>query len=398
MDAPRRCAVIMALLAISAPMTVGADEPQAIDILLKADAATKAVKAFTCKAEFHGAGGITDHVPIIRGTVMARQARPRILGLIVGAAPGPPAQRIKGEWVSPGGKTAEPFDIASDGKRAVVINAQQRIVIRGELPEAESMLNVGQPIYMIELLHPTPFTDEITAKETRYEGVQDVEGVACDVVFVVYRGTGIDSRWYFGRDDSLPRRVERIYDRLGQEGSTILTLSELVVFPSLGASAFAPPSPAGFVAKAFQPPLRIGQKAPDWKLRTPEGQTVALKNLRGNVVVLSFWATWCEYCEQSMPALEAIHERYADEPVKVFGVNCWETDGDPVAYMKSANRSLPILLDGNKVAEKYRVNGLPTCFVIDGGGRIAYIGTGILQGREMLHHIEKAAARSKPKK
>ncbi len=398
MDATRRCTIIMVILAASAPMAAIADAPDAIEILLKADAAAKAVKAFSCKAEFHGTDSIADHVPTISGTVKARQVRPKILGLLFDTNRGRPSQRIQGDFKPPGAEKPERFDVASDGKHAVRIDIQQKIVTRGKLPAAESLLGAGRPLYMIELLHPTPFADEITAKKTHYQGVQDVEGVACDIVFVVYRGSDIDSRWYFGRDDSLPRRVERIYNKLGRPGSTVLTISDLVVTPSLNASDFAPPVPKDYRTQVFQEPLKVGQRAPRWKLRTPDGQSVTLKSLRGNVVVLSFWATWCDYCKQSMPDLQALHERYAKQPVKVFGVNCWETNGDPVAYMKSAKYSLPILLGGNKVADKYRVNGLPTFFVIDGRGRIAYIGCGILREREMKKHIEKALARSKPKK
>jgi cytochrome c biogenesis protein CcmG/thiol:disulfide interchange protein DsbE len=398
MNATRRCAVFTALLAMSAPVAAASDEPDALEILKKADAATKAVKAFSCKAEFRGTGGIANGVPTIQGTVQARQARPGVLGLIFGAKHGRPSQRIKGEFTPPGAKTAEPFEIASDGKRAVLIDVQRKILTRGELPEAEAMLKTGLPLYMIELLHPTPFTDEITAKETRCEGVEDVEGVACDVVFVVYHKSDIDSRWYIGRADSLPRRVERLYGRLGRPGSTVLTLTDLVVAPSLGASDFAPSTPKGYRVKTFQPPLRLGQRAPNWKLPAPDGKIVSLESLRGNVVVLSFWATWCDYCKQSMPAMQALHEQYAERPVKVFGINCWETDGDPVAYMKSANRNLPILLGGDKVADKYRVNCLPTFFVIDAKGRIAYIGSGMLQAREMTMRIEMAAAGFKSEK
>ncbi len=398
MDATRRCAVFTALLAISASMAAAGDEPDALEILKKADAATRAVKAFSCKAEFQGIGGIADRVPIIKGTVKARQARPGILGLVFGDKGGRPSQWIKGALTSPGATTAEPFEIACDGKQAFLIDAQLKIVTRGELPQAEGMLKPGQPLYMLELLHPTPFTDEITAKSVRYEGVEDVEGVACDVVFVVYRKSDIDSRWFFGRDDSLPRRVERRYHRLGGSGSTVLTLGDLVVAPSLSASDFAPPIPKGYRKRSFQPPLKIGQRAPNWKLRSPDGKTVSLRSLRGNVVVLSFWATWCDYCRQSMPAIQAVHEEYAERPVKVFGINCWETDGDPFAYMKSTKRTFPILLGGDKVADKYRVNGLPAFFVIDAKGRISYAACGMLEQRAIVKHIEMAAAGLKASK
>lgn len=400
MNATRRCALFAAWLALSASVAAAGDgdERKALDILKKADAATKAVKAFSCKAEFHGTGGLANRVPIIKGTVKARQARPGILGVVFGGKRGRPSQRITGVLTPPGAEKAEPFDIACDGKRAVLIDSSRKIATLGDLPQAKEMLRAGRPLYMLELLHPTPFRDEISAKELRYEGVEEIEGVPCDVVFVVYRNSHIDSRWHFGRDDALPRRVERHHGRLGGSGSMVLTLSELVVGSSFGASVFAPPIPKGYRKRAFQPPLQIGKRAPNWKLRKPDGQTVSLRSLRGNVVVLVFWATWCDFCKQSMPAFQALHEQYAERPVKVFGINCWETDGDPVAYMKAAKLTLPILLGGDKVADRYRVNGLPTFFVIDAKGRIAYTACGMLEQRVIAKHIEMAAAKAKGSK
>ena len=72
MNATGRCAVFTALLAMSAPVAAAGDEPDALEILKKADAATKAVKAFSCKAEFRGTGGIASGVPTIQGTVKAQ--------------------------------------------------------------------------------------------------------------------------------------------------------------------------------------------------------------------------------------------------------------------------------------------------------------------------------------
>jgi len=107
---------------------------------------------------------------------------------------------------------------------------------------------------------------------------------------------------------------------------------------------------------------------------------VRLADLRGNVVVVDFWATWCGPCKLAMPGMQALQDEFAGEPVKVFGINCWERGGDPAAYMQKRKFTYGLLLDGDKVAEQYRINGLPTYYVIDAQGKIAFASSGYAPG------------------
>ena len=120
--------------------------------------------------------------------------------------------------------------------------------------------------------------------------------------------------------------------------------------------------------------LKIGTSAPDFALKTPGGEKVSLAGLRGNVVVLDFWATWCGPCKMAMPGVQRLHEKFAGKPVRIFGVNCWERDGDPVQFMKDKKYTYGLLLEGDDVAEKFKVRAIPTFYVIDRAGKIAYAG------------------------
>lgn len=130
-----------------------------------------------------------------------------------------------------------------------------------------------------------------------------------------------------------------------------------------------------------QPLLAIGTAAPDWKLQEPEGKTVSLAALRGQVVVMDFWATWCEPCRRAMPGLQKLHEDFSGR-VKVVGVNMLETDSDPGAFMKRNNYTYTIGLKGDDVADAYGVSRLTTVYVIDQQGHVAYTAWGFDDGTD----------------
>ena len=117
--------------------------------------------------------------------------------------------------------------------------------------------------------------------------------------------------------------------------------------------------------------LAVGDPAPDWTLRDPEGRAHTLAEYRGRVVVLDFWATWCALCSKVMPRMEKLHRKYRGQGVAVFGVSSFET-GDPVAVMKKKNCTYGLLLKGEEIAPAYGVETLPVVCVIGPDGRVVY--------------------------
>lgn len=99
----------------------------------------------------------------------------------------------------------------------------------------------------------------------------------------------------------------------------------------------------------------------------------SLADYRGRVVILNFWASWCEPCREEMPSLNRLKRAFAGKPVAVLAVNMGEGEGRVGEFLKSVPVEFPILLDRNsQVAKAWRVRLLPTTFIIGRDGRILY--------------------------
>ncbi len=137
-------------------------------------------------------------------------------------------------------------------------------------------------------------------------------------------------------------------------------------------------------------PLPKPVPAPDFTLEDMDEEMHSFKDLRGKVVLLNFWATWCPPCRREMPSMERLHQKLSTDNFKVIAVNQME-DGDHVfAYtgQLEVDPTFTILFDkDSKVSNSYGVVGLPTTFLIDKQGMVRYRAIG---GREFDHpEVEK---------
>jgi peroxiredoxin len=113
-------------------------------------------------------------------------------------------------------------------------------------------------------------------------------------------------------------------------------------------------------------------RAPDLVLTSLDGEPVRLSELRGKVVLLNFWATWCPPCKAEMPDLQALYREHGDaRDFVVVGVNFQEPAGPVEAFVKQYELSFPVWLDaGGEAGAKLGVRGLPVTFIIDREGFI----------------------------
>src|SRR5438445_9426530 len=124
----------------------------------------------------------------------------------------------------------------------------------------------------------------------------------------------------------------------------------------------------GLVGMAGRPPL-VGSPAPEIALKDLQGQEVRLSDLRGKVVLLNFWATWCKPCKEEMPAMQAAYDKLRDEGLVVLAVNELEDVQRVAEHVRSHGHTFPVVMDhDNRIANRYGVVGLPASFLIDRQG------------------------------
>lgn len=112
--------------------------------------------------------------------------------------------------------------------------------------------------------------------------------------------------------------------------------------------------------------------AAEFNLPLLERRNVGLKDFKGKVVILNFWASWCPPCREEMPSLERLYKGYKDKGLLILGVNYMETPKKVKGFMKEFKLTFPTLLDKDgEVMREYMVVGIPTTFIIDKKGMVA---------------------------
>ncbi len=131
--------------------------------------------------------------------------------------------------------------------------------------------------------------------------------------------------------------------------------------------------------------------APDFSLKTLNNQEITLSSLRGKVVLLDFWATWCTPCKESIPHLIDMYKTYHDRGFELIGMST-DKSGDIEMvrrFAQSMDIPYPIIMTPDEIAKKYRVTGLPTTILIDRKGNIRekIVGFNVSIGQKISNKI-----------
>ena len=136
--------------------------------------------------------------------------------------------------------------------------------------------------------------------------------------------------------------------------------------------AFAGPGHAGardpFGALSITRPEQVVE-APDFRLADPDGQRLSLRDQRGRVVFLNFWATWCAPCRAEMPEMERLHQEFKGNGFAVLAIDLRESPAQVRKFGQELKLTFPLLIDEDaKVIQAYAVRALPVTYLIDRKG------------------------------
>jgi len=136
-------------------------------------------------------------------------------------------------------------------------------------------------------------------------------------------------------------------------------------------------------------PQSTERAAPEFVLRSLEGQNLRLSELRGEVVMINFWASWCGGCRQAMPALNELDEKYRRAGLTLLSVNVDDEEHRAEQMSRSLKIRFPVLRDGQKtVSRLYKADTLPLTVLIDREGNVRFSHTGYNVGDEQKYVAE----------
>lgn len=129
------------------------------------------------------------------------------------------------------------------------------------------------------------------------------------------------------------------------------------------------------LAKRQQGPIKVGSPVPDFTLTAFDGQSYKLSELKGKVVLVNFWASWCKPCEQEAADMEMAWRYYQPGGDVLFlGVDWTDTEPNAMEYLSKFDITYPNGPDlGTRISQAYRTTGVPETYIIDRDGNLAYV-------------------------
>lgn len=131
----------------------------------------------------------------------------------------------------------------------------------------------------------------------------------------------------------------------------------------------------------------LGKPAPDFALESLGGQKIALADYRGKTLVASYWASWCGPCRMEIPVLAKFYQRthHADSNFEILAISVDRERDAAAGAAKSLKMPFPVLLDPEShTADAYKVDAIPTLFVIDKSGKVVFTHTGFTMGLDLM--------------
>lgn len=138
---------------------------------------------------------------------------------------------------------------------------------------------------------------------------------------------------------------------------------------------------------------QAGETAPPFSMVTFDGETLTLDDLRGHIVLLNFWGSWCLPCRAEAPDLQALHETYYERGLRVVGVNWLDSEREARAFIAEFGLTYPNGPDVREViAKQYRITGAPENFIIGRDGVVIETIVGVASYRNVARILDRILA------
>ncbi|MDK1020373.1 MAG: redoxin domain-containing protein [Candidatus Hydrogenedentes bacterium] len=242
-----------------------------------------------------------------------------------------------------------------------------------------------------EVAKAAPFSSVLEASDLEYMGVETWNNIECDRIRFTMGYTQYDV-WIQRGDDALIRKIvpsmAALEEQLGLTAGIMyrIEVAAEITEWELGIEVaervvFNPPDDAVKVA-AFHAPTPAealkGKMAPDFTVALLDGSSFTLSEHKGEIVILDFWATWCGPCRVAMPVLSDVAKEFADEGVRLYGVNLREEPERIRAYLKGQGLDVTVALDSDgRVGEMYKASGIPQTVIVGRDGKVAIVHVGL---------------------
>lgn len=261
---------------------------------------------------------------------------------------------------------------AAAQKQAIVWNAQEK-PIANQIAKIRSL------------------PDDVRARTTRDLALQIRQLPASQNKLRLAMGlAGLSTEGDFGHD-TLQEVATTLADAIKEQPPSshdpYLELASLVRYEHVNTSFDSPQYSAAMAKLAEQDRNR---ETADFSLTDLNGKNWSLKDLRGKVVLLNFWATWCPPCRKEMPDLEALYQRFEPQGFVILGVSDEEAEKvNP--FIAQQKITYPVLLDpGRKVNELFQINGIPKTFVYNRDGKIVAQSIDMRTQKQFLEMLAQA--------
>ncbi len=139
------------------------------------------------------------------------------------------------------------------------------------------------------------------------------------------------------------------------------------------------PGAANAFGKELGGTIRIGMRAPDFRATDFEGNPISLSKYEGQIIIIDFWATWCDPCLQEFPEVKKLYRKFSNSDVQFIGISLDDEIEDLKSFVQQKNVEWPQVFEGMRwrgmISKLYNVRKIPVMYVLDQEGKVQYVGT-----------------------